>query len=126
MRDVEMTLAIARLLKAFLEDPLRPRHGYDLMRSTGFASGKIYPLLAKLQTAGWLTRERESVDPAAVGRPARRLYRLSDEGTQAAWHALDELSRDLAPPQPATGRLRPSADRQWPVGGPPQPLADPT
>lgn len=83
MADVRMTIAVARVLREFLADVGEPRYGYELMQSTEFPSGKLYPILARLQHAGWLCRERESVDPAHVGRPARYLYRITPEGIEA-------------------------------------------
>jgi len=106
---VRMTVATARLLKIFLADVSRPRYGYDLMEETGFPSGKIYPILARLTRAGWLTREREQIDPAEVGRPARYLYCLTAQGTEAARYELAALSQQIAvPPLP---RLRPEGSR---------------
>ncbi|HEU5473663.1 MAG TPA: helix-turn-helix transcriptional regulator [Actinophytocola sp.] len=98
MAVVRITVAVAKVLRAFLEDPAQPRYGYELMRVTGFPSGKLYPILAKLQAVGWLVREREDIDPSMAGRPARRLYRLSPEGTRAAREELTTLSAELRPP----------------------------
>jgi PadR family transcriptional regulator, regulatory protein PadR len=95
---VQITVAAAKVLRAFLEDPAQPRYGYELMRVTGFPSGKLYPILAKLQAVGWLDREQEDIDPSVAGRPARRLYRLSREGTRVAREELAALSAELRPP----------------------------
>ena len=61
MADVRMTIAVARVLREFLADVGEPRYGYELMQSTEFPSGKLYPILARLQHAGWLCREREAL-----------------------------------------------------------------
>ncbi|WP_395109070.1 PadR family transcriptional regulator [Actinomadura sp. SCN-SB] len=111
MGDVRVTLAVATVLRVFLDDIARPRYGYELMRLTGFPSGKLYPLLARLERAGWLTKEMEDVEPAAVGRPARRMYRLSEEGTQAARYELARLTEQLRPAVAGTPRLRPEGGR---------------
>jgi PadR family transcriptional regulator len=92
-----MTIAVAIVLRVFLDDVSQPRYGYELMQLTGFPSGKLYPILARLERAGWLIKEREDIDPAAALRPARRLYRLSADGVQTARHELATLS-DAAPP----------------------------
>jgi PadR family transcriptional regulator PadR len=76
MAQVRMTLAVATVLRVFIDDVATPRYGYELMRLTGFPSGKLYPILARLEAAGWLVKETEEIDPAEAGRPARRLYRL--------------------------------------------------
>jgi len=95
MSEVRITLAVVYVLQAFLADINRPRYGYDLMRETGFPSGKLYPILARLQRAGWLIRESEDIDPAEAGRPARRLYRLSPAGLAAARREVAELDQRL-------------------------------
>ena len=101
-------MAVARVLREFLGDPTRYRHGYDLMQATGYPSGKLYPILARLQHAGWLTRSREEIDPSHAGRPARYLYRLSDEGAELARQELAVLHAQLSgPPQ---HRLRPQGE----------------
>jgi PadR family transcriptional regulator PadR len=107
MDDLRITLAVAQLLRAFLDSPAEPRYGYELMRLTGFPSGKLYPMLAKLEHAGWLIRERENIDPVAAGRPARRLYRLSPHAAEAARRELAALSQQVAPPEAIVGVLRP-------------------
>ena len=108
--QLRITIAVARVLKAFLADVSQPRYGYDLMDETGFPSGKIYPILARLTRAGWLVREREGIDPAQEGRPARYMYRLTERGTEAARYELAELSHQIA--------LSPRSPRQFrPEGG---------
>lgn len=69
MQDLDITPKMARVLKVFLEDPGQPRYGFELMKLTGMASGSLYPMLAKLEGAGWLTRGKENIDPHAAGRP---------------------------------------------------------
>jgi PadR family transcriptional regulator PadR len=102
-----MTVAVARVLREFLADPSEPRYGYELMQLTGFPSGKLYPLLVRLQRAGWLTREPENADPAQVGRPSRWLYRLSTGGAESARHELGILSKQLEPVEPPRKQLEP-------------------
>jgi DNA-binding PadR family transcriptional regulator len=103
MMEVRVTIAVARVLRAFLDDVAVPRYGYELMRETGFPSGKLYPILARLQKAGWLVREQEEIDPAAAGRPARTLYQLSRTGVVAARQELAALAAEFGQPgQPAS------------------------
>jgi DNA-binding PadR family transcriptional regulator len=105
MSDVRVTVAVARVLREFVADASAPRYGYELMQLTGFASGKLYPILARLQQAGWVSREREDIDSVRVGRPARYLYRLTPRGAEAAWSELTVLTRQIDP-APAAVRLR--------------------
>ena len=95
--QVRMTVAVAKVLSAFLADPTEDRYGLDLMRSTGHPSGTLYPILLRLQRAGWVDAHWEDVDPVAAGRPARRYYRLTPDGAVAARTAVAELYERLAP-----------------------------
>src|SRR5690348_16117310 len=105
MSDVRITVAVARVLREFVADASEPRYGYELMQLTGFPSGKLYPILTRLQQAGWVNREREPIDTAKAGRPARYLYRLTPRGAEAAWSELTVLTEQIAP-APAAVRLR--------------------
>jgi PadR family transcriptional regulator, regulatory protein PadR len=102
--EIRLTTAVARVLRQFLDTPSEPCYGFDLMRATGLASGTLYVILARLERAGWLTSEQEDIDPVAVKRPARRLYRLTPDGAQAARQELAVLSEQLRPPRHARAR----------------------
>ncbi|SBT45268.1 transcriptional regulator, PadR family [Micromonospora auratinigra] len=107
-----MTIPVAKVLSAFLADPEAPRYGLDLMTLTGLPSGTLYPVLHRLQAAGWLAAEWEEVDPSAAGRPARRYHRLTPEGLRAARQALAEL-RALAPQRSPRGGTEPTGAPAW-------------
>lgn len=111
MSEVRVTVAVARVLREFLAEPSADRYGYDLMRTTSFPSGKLYPILTKLVRIGWLVREREDIEPTEVGRPARYLYRLSASGVEAARYELAVLSEQLAPLARGPVLLRPERGR---------------
>lgn len=105
MQDLDITPKMATVLKVFLEDPDQPRYGFELMKLTGMASGSLYPMLARLESAGWLTRGKEVIDPRAAGRPARTNYVITGEAVSSARIQLAELSERFRPP--VTSRLRP-------------------
>jgi PadR family transcriptional regulator, regulatory protein PadR len=111
MPKVQITVAVARILREFLTDPSADRYGYDLMRATKFPSGKLYPILAKLVRIGWLVRECEGTDRAGIGRPQRFYYRLSSDGVEAARYELAVLSEQFASPAPGPGLLQPGMAR---------------
>ncbi len=96
---------MATVLKVFLEDLDQPRYGFELMKITGMASGSLYPMLAKLETAGWLKRGKEDIDPRSVGRPARVHYVITGSAVSSARIRLAKLSEQYRPPVP--NRLRP-------------------
>jgi PadR family transcriptional regulator, regulatory protein PadR len=93
-----MTLQTQAVLAAFLEDPTADHYGLDLSRSAGLRSGTIYPILARLEEAGWVESSWEAVDPAEVGRPARRYYRVTDLGAARARDEIEKSIRRLTRP----------------------------
>jgi PadR family transcriptional regulator, regulatory protein PadR len=105
VRDLDVTPKMARVLKVFLQDPSHSHYGFELMRLTGLASGSLYPMLARLEEAGWLTRGKEDIDPRVEGRPPRLHYTITGAAVNAAHLQLAALSDQYRPPAPA--RLRP-------------------
>lgn len=97
--EVRVTTTVASVLRVFLEDVNEKRYGFELMREAGLASGTLYPILARLERAGWITGQMESIDPAQEGRPPRRFYLLTGEGAESAYRELARLSAKLRPPR---------------------------
>lgn len=62
-----------------------PSWGLAIVTSTGRPSGTIYPILARLESSGWLRSDWEISPPS--DRPRRRYYELTDDGRTQA-HAL--------------------------------------
>jgi DNA-binding PadR family transcriptional regulator len=81
------------LLTALTARPQLWRHGYELMKETGLASGTLYPLLIRMSEQGLI--EAEWREPAQPGRPARHAYRLTAAGMAFARAASD--SGTIAP-----------------------------
>ncbi|GAA0443255.1 PadR family transcriptional regulator [Actinoplanes lobatus] len=101
---MRITIPTARILAALLADPGADRYGLELMQVTGLASGSLYPILHRLQEAGWVEARWEEIDPAEQGRPARRFYRLTADGAVDARRALAELHAGTSVPgKPALG-----------------------
>lgn len=101
MQDLDITPRMATVLKIFLEDPSQPRYGFELMKLTEIKSGSLYPMLAKLEEAGWLTRGKEDIDARAAGRPARTNYTITGAAAVVARRELAALSERFRPPVPA-------------------------
>ncbi|MGL5824081.1 MAG: PadR family transcriptional regulator [Nocardioides sp.] len=53
--------------------------GYELSRNAGVGAGSMYPFLSDLLEQGFLEDGWEDL-PHGAGRPARRYYRLTDDG----------------------------------------------
>lgn len=66
--------------------------GADVARATGLASGTLYPILIRLEEAGWLASQWEKEVPEVLGRPRRRIYRVTGLGARKARAAMSELS----------------------------------
>ncbi len=105
MQDLDITPKMAKVLKIFLEDPGQPRYGFEVMRLTGLASGSLYPMLARLERAGWLTKGKENIDPHAEGRPPRLHYTITGAAVTAARLQLAALSDQYRPPASVPARI---------------------
>jgi PadR family transcriptional regulator, regulatory protein PadR len=92
-----MTIPTLRVLAALLGDPLGEHYGLELCRAAGLPSGTVYPILARLEGAGWLTSTWEDIDEQAEGRRRRRYYRLTGTGLASARAALTKHQRALRP-----------------------------
>jgi PadR family transcriptional regulator PadR len=93
--EVRLTANVARVLQVFLEDPSEPRYGFDLMQVLGLASGTLYPILARLESAGWIIGKREVINPTEAGRSPRRTYLLTPDGVELAGNAVRRLQSQL-------------------------------
>jgi PadR family transcriptional regulator PadR len=98
--NLRMTIPTQLVLRELLMDPTRELYGLEVGRSAGLASGTVYPILARLEAVGWVTSRWEDVDPRAANRPARRYYRLTDAGAEAAPSSLARAARSLARARP--------------------------
>jgi PadR family transcriptional regulator, regulatory protein PadR len=90
MGELRMTTQMLAVLSVLVRDPAAEWYGLELTKLAGLKPGTIYPILGRLLNLGWLERRWEQIDPAAAGRPRRRLYRLTGVGAPAARWALDE------------------------------------
>jgi len=96
VRDVRMSLQILRVLEAFLDTPGEELAGADVQRRSGLASGTLYPILLRLEGAGWFTSRWEKIDASAAGRPRRRLYRITSAGLARASAVFASFGRGVA------------------------------
>lgn len=73
---IRLSVQASRVLDACLESPAGLSEA-DIQQRTGLTSWTLYPLLLRLEDAGWLVSRWEPVDWARAGSPRRRLYRMS-------------------------------------------------
>jgi PadR family transcriptional regulator PadR len=91
--DVRISLQTLKTLEAFLENPAGELSGAHVRKRSGLASGTVYPILLRLESAGWFVSRWEAIDPVTAGRPRRRLYRLTPSGLACASRLFASLGR---------------------------------
>lgn len=74
-----------------MAQPMNRISGAEISRATGLASGTLYPVLFRLEKAGWLQSEWENVTPSEVKRPRKRLYWMTAKGLKAGSSAFREF-----------------------------------
>jgi PadR family transcriptional regulator, regulatory protein PadR len=93
-----MSAQTLKVLGALLLAPRDELPGAEISRATKMGSGTLYPILFRLERAGWLESRWETEDPKALGRPRRRFYRVTPLGARSARAAVKDL-------EPAFGKL---------------------
>jgi PadR family transcriptional regulator, regulatory protein PadR len=91
VEEVRISRQMLKVLKMMVEKPREGRSGAEISKGTAVSSGTLYPLLQRLEQAGWVTSEWEEIRPSEVGRPRRRFYTLTALGQTRAIAALTEL-----------------------------------
>jgi DNA-binding PadR family transcriptional regulator len=93
-----MTTQTLRVLGAFTASEPGELSGAGIAKRTGLQSGTLYPILARLEHAGWLESKWEAADPRKLGRPRRRLYQLTGLGAKMARAAYREVTEMIGGP----------------------------
>ena len=76
-----LTVAATAVLKAVADGV---RYGFDIMDSTTLASGTVYPILGRLERAGYVRSRWERAASAQKDkRPPRRYYEITGTGVKA-------------------------------------------
>ena len=87
---IRKTSSTVGVLRMFADKYPEALAGADIINSTHIFSGTLYPILERLEQAGWLLSEWETVSPAEVRRPRRKYYSLTGTGRVEAAKALAE------------------------------------
>ncbi|WP_089407119.1 helix-turn-helix transcriptional regulator [Granulicella rosea] len=91
---IRITAQTLSVLTLFLASADTGFAGADIARETGLRSGTLYPLLFRLERAGWLSSAWEDGIASEMGRPRRRTYLMTAQGrrqTQAICAQLSEM-----------------------------------
>lgn len=106
MGEPRITASVLKVLAGLLAEPDAQRYGLELMQQTGLPSGTLYPILARLERAGWVESRWEEIDPAAEGRPSRRYYVLTADGAVVGRREVALMHQQMSPATGPVGRAR--------------------
>ncbi|MBU2669417.1 PadR family transcriptional regulator [Actinoplanes bogorensis] len=112
MGEPRITASVLKVLAGLLAEPGAQRYGLELMQSSGLPSGTLYPILARLERAGWVESRWEEIDPVAEGRPSRRYYRLTPDGVVAARREVALMQQQMSRAAGPVPRAHPAARAQ--------------
>ncbi len=88
---------IVAIFNTMLERPRKWWYGLELAERADIGSATIYAALTRLERAGLLEAAWEDIDPSEIGRPRRRLYKLTSEGARVGRQALAEYKPRVVP-----------------------------
>ena len=91
---MRITMVVLDILEAIDTADPAPSWGLQLCQDTGYGTGTVYPALDRLLAAGWIRDEWE--DQAGLDRPARRYYRITEEGRACYRQAIAERAARIA------------------------------
>jgi DNA-binding PadR family transcriptional regulator len=92
-----LTRQTLKVLGTLMSGQARELSGAEIAKLSQLSSGSLYPILYRLEQFGWLDSRWEIGDPAMLGRPRRRYYRVTAEGAKRVQEVVRELT-------PSTGR----------------------
>ena len=96
--DPRLSHQTLRVLKLFLDCPREGLAGSDIWKKLGLFSGTVYPIVMRLQGAGWLESEWEKLPPETLARPRKRIYHLTPNGYNKAREAFAALDVQVGSP----------------------------
>jgi DNA-binding PadR family transcriptional regulator len=89
-----MTTPTQAVLHVLLNGPDDEHYGLELCALAGLPSGTLYPILARLEQAGWVESRWEDPEThVREGRPRRRYYRITPDGAVRSRAAIARAQR---------------------------------
>jgi PadR family transcriptional regulator len=95
IREIRLSRQMLEILSVMIEGRAEDLHGRLIGKRAGVSSGTLFPGLARLETAGWISSREEDGDPAVLGRPRQRIYKLTGPGETAAREEIADLATVL-------------------------------
>jgi PadR family transcriptional regulator, regulatory protein PadR len=96
--EPRLTQQTLKVLGALTSGSAPELSGADIAKVVQLPSGTLYPILYRLEKCGWLDSRWEAGDPASLGRPRRRFYRVSAEGAKKVRNLVRDLTPDIGKP----------------------------
>lgn len=90
-RRPRLTVQTLKVLGAVFSAAPSDVAGVDIANATKLSSGTLYPILLRLEEAGWLGSHWEDGAPQMLGRPRRRFYHLTALGARETKLAFREV-----------------------------------
>ena len=91
LNEPQITRQTLEVLAVLMDCPREGLSGAQIGRTTKLASGTLYPILGRLEQAGWLDSQWEDGDPQTLGRPRRRFYQITALGENKAKAAARKM-----------------------------------
>lgn len=89
--DFRISVTGLKLLNLFMSKVRAERSGAEITRDVGIGPGTLYPLLSRFEQLGILESRWEEVEPSLIGRPRRRLYKITEAGAYVAQSSMAKL-----------------------------------
>jgi DNA-binding PadR family transcriptional regulator len=93
--EPRLTAQTLRVLGTLMSQTHDETSGAEIARLTNLASGTLYPILLRLEHAGWVESQWEAGDPSELGRPRRRFYQITTAGSSKAKSGFKEVARSF-------------------------------
>ncbi|MGW7819695.1 PadR family transcriptional regulator [Streptomyces puniciscabiei] len=80
------------VIERHMAEPNYEFYGLELAKALGCGAGTIYPVVRRMEEAGWLlSRTEEPDEPRGTARPPRIYYRINPDNLPAVRQRLAEL-----------------------------------
>ncbi len=90
--EIRITIQGLRVLGIFNKNSSGAFSGSEISLKANLPSGTLYPLLNRLERAGFLKSRWEKGSPQALKRPLKRYYKITKKGKN---RYLFEISRNI-------------------------------
>jgi DNA-binding PadR family transcriptional regulator len=91
-KSPRLTTQTLKVLGVLVARPGDELAGSEIASVTKLSSGTLYPILLRLEEAGWLQSHWERGNPSDLGRPRKRLYSMTGLGSKQTRLAFRDVA----------------------------------